>query len=191
MEPKLVIEEFVLALEYYMDYYGLYDIDIKNLLDGTTNIVKDIKGGIKGPTITKADSISQLFGIRYYQLVNPEFHPLPKEKLPPATINAIDTRSESGPPESRKPYNSINLKKTLISALEAFKNKKEFLPSDIYETLPDELKVILKSSTRVTGAFSNELKDHVEKTNNILKKGIVGRPEEYYRVISPKVESEG
>jgi len=184
MDPKLVIEEFNLALEYYMDYYGLYDVDIKNLLAVTTNIVKDMKGGVNGPTITKADSISQLFGIRYYQLVDPEFTPLPKEKLPIATINAIDARSESGPPTSRKPYNSINLKKVLISALETFKNKKEFLPSDVYETLPVELKVTLKSSTRVTGAFSNELKDHVEKTKNTLKTGIVGRPEEYYRVIS-------
>src|SRR5690606_12476076 len=184
MDPKLVIEKFNLALEYYMDYYGLYDVDIKNLLAVTTNIVKDMKGAVNGPTITKADSISQLFGIRYYQLVDPEFTRLPKEKLPIATINAIDARSESGPPTSRKPYNSINLKKVLISALETFKNKKEFLPSDVYETLPVELKVTLKSSTRVTGAFSNELKDHVEKTKNTLKTGIVGRPEEYYRVIS-------
>lgn len=184
MDPKLVIEEFILALEYYMDYYGLYDVDIKNLLAVTTNIVKDMKAGVNGPTITKADSISQLFGIRYYQLVDPEFTPLPKEKLPLATINAIDARSESGPPTSRKPYNSINLKKVLISALEAFKNKKEFLPSEVYETLPEELKVKLRSATRVTGLFSNELKDNVEKTNNTLKKGKVGRPEEYYRVVS-------
>ncbi|MEC3881616.1 hypothetical protein [Parapedobacter sp. 10938] len=185
MNPKIV-EEFVLALEYYMDYYGLYGVDIKKLLKATTDIVKDLKNGKNGPTITKAESISQIFGLRYYQFVDPEVSPLPKEELPAATITAIDDRNENGPPESRGSYNSLNLKHFIINALVDFKDRKEFLPSDVYEVLPEELKSKLKSPIRVTGLFSNELKKNVEKTNNSLQKGQAGRPEEYYRVISLK-----
>ena len=190
MNPKIVIEEFVLALEYYMDYYGLYGIDIKKLLKATTDIVKDLKNGKNGPTITKAESISQIFGLRYYQFADPDVSPLPKERLPAATITAIDERNENGPPESRGSYNSLNLKQSIMNALVDFKDRKEFLPSEVYEVLPEELKSKLGSAIRVTGLFSNELKKNVEKTNNSLQKGQVGRPEEYYRVISLKVNDD-
>lgn len=184
MSRKSVVEEFVSTLEYYMDYYGLYSIDIKKLLKATTDIVKDIKNGKNGPTITKAEDISQIFGLTYYKFANPEISPLPKEELPVTTIAAIDERNESGPPESRGSYNSLNLKDFIIDALADFKDRKEFLPSEVYEVLPEELKSKLKSATRVTGLFSNELKDLVEKTNNSLQKSKVGRPEGYYRVVS-------
>lgn len=184
MSRKRVVEEFVSTLQYYMDYYGLYSIDIKKLLKATTDIVKDIKNGKNGPTITKAEDISQIFGLTYYKFVDPEVTPLPKEELPATTINAIDERNENGPPESRGSYNSLNLKGFIIEALADFKNREEFLPSEVYETLPEELKAKLRSATRVTGLFSNELKNNVEKTNNTLKKGKIGRPEEYYRVVS-------
>lgn len=190
MKHKSVVEEFVSTLEYYMDFYGLYPIDIKRLLKVTTDIVKDIKNGKNGPTITKAEDISQIFGLTYYKFADPEVAPLPKEELPANTITAIDQRNESGPPESRGSYNSLNLKYFIIDVLADFNDRKEFLPSDVYEVLPKELKSKISSATRVTGLFSNELKDNVEKTNNSFKNGKVGRPEEYYRVISLKINDD-
>lgn len=190
MNRKNVVEEFVATLEFYMDYYGLYSIDIKKLLKATTDIIKDIRNGKNGPTLTKADAISQIFGLTYYQFADPKVSPLPKEELPAATITTIDERNETGPPDSRGSYNSLNLKHFIINTLADFKDRKEFLPSEVYEILPEELKAKLRSATRVTGLFSNELKENVEKTNNRLQRGKAGRPEEYYRVISLKVNDD-
>ncbi|ERJ58813.1 hypothetical protein [Sphingobacterium paucimobilis] len=184
MSPKSVIEEFVIALEYYMDFYGLYELDIKKLLHATTNIVENIKEGKNGPTITKAESISQIFGIRYYQFVNPDFFPLDKAQLPQATITAINERTESGPPESKGKYNKLELNKAVLDALKKFKRKKEFLAKDVFDALSDDLKEKLISPTRVTGLFSNELKRNVEKTGNTLERSGPGRKQEYYKLIS-------
>src|SRR5690606_9480154 len=162
--PKLVIEEFVLALEYYMNYYGLYGIDIKKRLKATTDIVKDLKNGKNGPTIAKAESISQIFGLRYYQFVDPEFPPLSKDKLPRATITVIENREENGPPKYKGKYNKLELKKNLLSVLIEFVDRETFLPSEVFTSLSEDLKGKLGSATRITGLFSNELKDNVQKT---------------------------
>lgn len=184
MNPKVVIEEFVLALEYYMDYYGLYGVDIKKLLKATTDIVNDLKNGKNGPTITKAESISQIFGLRYYQLVDPEFPPLSKEKLPKATITTIEDREENGPPKYKGKYNKLDLKRNLLTVLIEFVDSEKFLPSQVFTSLPQDLKRKLSSATRITGLFSNELKNNVQKTGEVLETNEPGRPEEYYRVIS-------
>ncbi|GAA4786104.1 hypothetical protein GCM10023231_12520 [Olivibacter ginsenosidimutans] len=184
MSPRVVVEEFVSALEYYMDYYGLYNVDIKKLLKATTDIVEDLKKGKNGPTITKAETISQLFGLKYYQFADPEFPPPLKEQLPPATIAVIHERNQTGPPESRGKYNKLDLNKVILNALKKFKDKEEFLSADVYESLSEELKEKLGSATRITGLFSEALKENVEKTGNSIRKNKVGRPEEYYKVIS-------
>jgi hypothetical protein len=183
MSKKDIVEEFVIILQYYMDYYGLYNIDIKNLLSTTTDIVKDLKTGKNGPTIKKADSIACLFGLKYYEFANPDFPLLEKEKLPPATRAKIDQRKEIGPPKSRQ-YNKLDLNHSVLNALKGFKDKKAFLPSEVFDTLPEDLKTKLGSATRVTGLFSDELKENVEKTGNKLEKEGVGRKQEYYKVIS-------
>ncbi len=184
MNSNRVVEEFLLALEYYMEYYGLYSIDIKMLLKATTDIVKDLKGGKNGPTITKVETISQIFGRRYYQFVNPDYPPLSREELPSATITAIEKRTESGPPKYKGKYNKLELNDSVLYALKKFESKKEFLAQDIFNELSDDLKEKLVSPTRVTGLFSNELKRNVEKTGNTLDKSGPGRKQEYYKVMS-------
>lgn len=182
MSSNKVLEEFTSILEYYIEYYGLDNVDIKTLLKATTDIVKDLKSGVNGPTITKAESIAQIFGIRYYQFADPNF-PLPlKHDLPSATIKAINEREKNGPAVSRGTYQKLDLKLVVLETLKEFKDKKKFLPSEVHKNLPEEVKTSI-SATRITGLFSNELKDNVEKTGDDLKKGKAGRPEEYYKVI--------
>lgn len=184
---KNVIEEFVLILEDYMDYYGLYSVDIKNLLKTSTDIVKDIKAAKNGPTLKKLESITQLFGLYYYQFGNPDFVLPEKRNLPKATQEKIAWRSEVGPPDSKQ-YNKLDLNNAVLNELRTFEGK-EFLASEIYDILSPELKEKLGSATRITGLFSDELKDNVEKTGKKLDKNGVGRKQEYYRVVSLKGRS--
>ncbi|MGE8381393.1 MAG: hypothetical protein ACN6PN_23720, partial [Sphingobacterium sp.] len=163
---KDVIEEFVLILEDYMDYYGLYSVDIKNLLKTSTDIVKDIKTAKNGPTMKKLESIAQLFGLYYYQFGNPDFILPEKENLPKATQEKIAWRAEVGPPDSKQ-YNKLNLNNAVLKELRAFVDR-EFLATEIYDILSPELKEKLGSATRITGLFSDELKDNVEKTGRKL-----------------------
>ncbi len=183
MNDRDVIDELVEILEYYMDYYGLYNIDIKNLLKSSSDIVNDIKHAKNGPTVKKLDAIAGIFGLTYYQFGDPDFDLPEKEDLPLATKERIDWRTEVGPPESKK-YNKLDLNQAVLKALKAFENKEEFLPSDIFGALPKDLKDKLGSATRVTRLFSDELKENVEKTGNKVEKEGPGRREEYYKVIS-------
>ncbi|MEZ0454761.1 hypothetical protein ABTW24_24445 [Sphingobacterium thalpophilum] len=186
---KNVIEEFVLILEHYMDYYGLYNVDVKNLLTTSTDIVKDIKAAKNGPTLKKLESIAQLFGLNYYQFGNPDFALPEKKDLPKATQEKIAWRAEVGPPDSKQ-YNKLDLNNAVLKQLKIFEGK-EFLASEIFETLSPELKEKLRSATRITGLFSDELKDNVKKTGKKLDKNGVGRKQEYYRVVSLKGRPKG
>lgn len=183
MNSKDVVEQYISILEYYMNFYGLYNIDIKNLLGGTTDFLKDIKAGVNGPTLKKLDAISSLFGLTYYQFGDPDFILPEIEALPLTTQNRITLRAEMGPPEIKN-YEKIDLKNEILSALTTFVGVKEFLPSDVYKSLPKELQEKIGSATRVTGLFSNELKNNVTKTGNSIRKSSVGRPEEYYKIVS-------
>ncbi|RQP09084.1 MAG: hypothetical protein EAS52_24275 [Parapedobacter sp.] len=183
MDNRNVVEELVEVLEYYMGFYGLYNIDIKNLLKSSTDIVNDIKHAKNGPTVKKLDTIAGIFGLPYYQFGDPNFELPEKKDLPPATKERIDWRKEVGPPESKK-YNKLDLNKAVLNALNAFADKEEFLPSDVFDTLSKDLKDKLGSATRVTGLFSDELKKNVVKTGNKVEKDGAGRKEEYYKVIS-------
>ncbi|WP_286856481.1 MULTISPECIES: hypothetical protein [Sphingobacterium] len=183
-----VIDEYIDVLQYYLEFYGLYNIDIKNLLNTSTDIVQDIKKGKNGPTLKKLDAIAQLFGLNYYEFGNPDFKLPKKENLPRPTLEKILWRDEVGPPESKK-YNKLDLNNAVVDALTAFKDIEKFLPSEVYDSLSQELKEKLNSAIRITGLFSDELKENVEKTGEKLDKKGVGRKQEYYRVISLKKAS--
>ncbi|MGH2624531.1 MAG: hypothetical protein ACRDE7_12750, partial [Sphingobacterium sp.] len=154
MSKPNAVEEFVVILQYYMDYYGLYSIDIKNLLNTTTDIHRDLKVAKNGPTLTKAEAIANLFGLKYYEFGNPNFPLLEKENLPPRTREKIEWRKEIGPPKS-KLYNKLDLNQAVLNELKKFADTKEFLPSEIYRSLPTDLREKLGSATRITGLFSN------------------------------------
>ncbi len=103
--------------------------------------------------------------------------------MPTLTQEKILWRAEVGPPESKK-YNKLDLNNSVIDALTAFKDTEKFLASEVYDSLPQELKEKLGSAIRITGLFSDELGENVEKTGEKLEKGDVGRKQEYYKVIS-------
>lgn len=180
---KTIVDEYIDILQYYLEYYGIYSIDIKNLLNTSTDIVQDIKKGKNGPTLKKLEAIAQLFGLKYYEFGNPEFKLPEKENLPTPTQEKLLWRAEVGPPESKK-YNKLDLNNAVIDALTAFKDTEKFLTSEVYDNLPQELKGKLGSAIRITGLFSDELSENVEKTGEKLEKGEVGRRQEYYKVIS-------
>lgn len=185
MAVNSAVKELVIILEYYMDYYGLYSIDITKLLKSTRDIMKELKESKNGPTLKKLDAIAGIFGLKYYQFGDPEYTLPEYESLPPATREKIDWRKEVGPPESRN-YKKLDLNNAVLNVLQNFVSRKEFLPSEVYESLSSDLKSELGSATRVTGLFSDELKEYVKKTGNSIKKKNVGRPEEFYTVVSLK-----
>lgn len=179
------LKELLIILKYYMDYYGLYSIDVTKLLKSTRDIIKELNESKNGPTLKKLDAIASIFGLKYYQFGNPEYALPEYEHLPRATREKIDWRREVGPPESRN-YKKLDLNNAVLNVLQNFVNREEFLPSEIYESLSSNLKNELGSATRVTGLFSDELKEYVKKTGNRIKKTNIGRPEEFYKVVSLK-----
>src|SRR5690606_26997600 len=95
-----------------------------------------------------------------------------------------EDREEHGPPKYKGEYNKLELKKNLLSVLIEFADREKFLPSEVFTSLSEDLKGKLGSATRVTGLFSNELKDNVQKTGEGVETNKPERPEEYYKVIS-------
>ncbi len=180
-----VVEDFVKILQYYMQYYGLYAVDIRNLAKTTTDLVKDFEHSKNGPTLKKIESIANLFGLRYYEFGNPHL-PMPAlDQLPIRTREKIEWRLEVGPPESKQ-YQKLDLNQAVLHALEGYEEEEEFLPSDIFKSLSKDLQQKLGSATRITGLFSTELYDNVVKTGNKVAKEGRGRPEEYYKRTLPK-----
>lgn len=178
---ETVVQDFVKILHHYMQYYGLYSADIRNLVKTTTDIVKDFEQGKNGPTLKKIEAVANIFGLKYYEFGTPNF-PMPTlDQLPLRTREKIEWRKETGPPESKQ-YQKLDLNQAVLHALAGFDEDEEFLASDVYKILPEDLQEKLGSPTRITGLFSNELYDKVTKTGNKVAKEGPGRPEEYYKL---------
>lgn len=179
-----LMNEYIQIVKKYMDTFGLYSIDISDLINSTQDSIKGLKNSKNGPTLKTLEAIANIFGLRHYQFGDPLF-PIPKlEALPQATIDKINKRAEIGPPTDTQ-YNKLDLNDKVLSALHNVKDKNKFLPSEVFLLLDDETKTELGKSNRVTGLFSHELAAYVEKTGEKHKKeGQRGRPEEYYRVTS-------
>src|SRR5690606_26973989 len=113
-----------------------------------------------GPTLRKLESIANLFNLRYYQFGDPNY-PIPSfNRLPKNTVEKILWRRAEGAPTVQE-YNKLDLKHVILETLVDFVDSSEFLPSQVFSSLPKELQSLIGSATRITGLFSNELKDNV------------------------------
>lgn len=179
---KIALDEFITILERYMKVFGLYSMDISSLAGSTRDFIKDLKESKTGPTFKTLVATASVFNLKYYQFGNPNF-PIPKlEKLPSKTVDKINWRKKVGVPEENQ-YNKLDLNRKVLYALEKVTDKSKFLASEVFSLLDDSTQKELKTSIRITGLFSDELKDYVEKIGETNKiEGKRGRPEEYYKL---------
>ncbi|MCL4640500.1 MAG: hypothetical protein M5Z89_16000 [Olivibacter sp.] len=185
---ETALNEFITILERYMKVFGLYSMDISSLAGSTRDFVKDLKESKTGPTFKTLVATASVFNLKYYQFGNPNF-PIPKlEELPSKTVDKINWRKKVGVPEENQ-YNKLDLNRKVLYALEKVTDKSKFLASEVFSLLDDSTQKELKTSIRITGLFSDELKDYVEKIGESNKKGKRGRPGEYYKLTKPITKS--
>lgn len=161
---KDINTEFGEQLRRYLIKFELAEADISRLTRLSSKSVSDILIGSKGIVLKTAEQISSIvFGIRYFELGNPQF-PLPRlEDLPESTQIAIANRKEKGFADNARNID-LNLPKHVMIVLGSGRLELEFTSSDIWKLLPLDIQGQVKS-IRITDLFKKgELKDKVEDT---------------------------
>lgn len=183
MTDNTVSKEYANQLKKYMKHYHLFEQDIANLANSNVEVIYGVINCEKGIVLKTLEAIANIFGLRYFELGNPEY-PMPASNtLPKKTIEKIEWRKKQGPPIQTK-YNIINLNQQITGVLSNYSLEAKFVPSDIFGALPSETKETIKKASRITDLFAEELIEYVEKTGEKKKvEGKRGRQEEYYRLI--------
>lgn len=99
-----VSNEFGIQLSRYIQQFGLTVADIASLSNLNTGAIDKILKGDKGIVLKTAEKISNVFGVRYFELGNPSFKIPNLKDLPRRTQDTIKNREEIGIPEINRNY---------------------------------------------------------------------------------------
>ncbi|WP_134091134.1 hypothetical protein [Olivibacter sp. XZL3] len=184
-----VSKEYSIILSQYMDAFGLADVDIAFLIGSNKDAIIGLLDGTRGAVLKTLESISQIFGLRYFEFGNPN-HSMPNfDSLPDRTKERIAYRKKVGHPVP-KTYTSLDLTEKISVVLSEYKVGYVFLPSEIGNKVDSKFNLGLTDYKQITDRFKKDLEGIVEKTGKTNKvEGKRGRPEEYYRLIKPIAKS--
>lgn len=160
--------EFADRIQEALFHYGLEEGDLGKLIGtNATDIIKIINY-TRTLGLNRANKISSVFGMKYYEFGNPKITFLPHENLPKRTLDAIKERKKNGP--SNITINTeLDLPYHTMIALSKLDLKSEFTAKDILDKLPEEIKSQIEAN-RITVLFkTGSLKSYVEYANK--KKG--------------------
>jgi len=157
-------KEYASRIQEALTYYGLEAGDLGKLVGTNATDINDIINLKRKLGINRANKISSVFGLKYFQFANAEVKFVPQEKLPKITINIINERKEKGP-SNIEIDTSLDLPINTIRILKNLNVDSEFTPNSIHEKLPDEIKSKV-TPNRITVLFkTGSLKKYVENTH--------------------------
>jgi hypothetical protein len=131
--------EFGKQLLKYLTHFGLIEADLARLIKFNTDDIKEILEGKKGVVLKSAERISNVFGLRYFELGNPKFE-IPKVKdLPKQTTDLILNRKEKGVPQVNRNY-GIDLAGNLDIILNSGFLNTPHTAEEIWAQLPEEVR---------------------------------------------------
>lgn len=151
--------EYASQLEKYLKHFGLIEADLARLIKSiSTDDIKEVLSGKKGVVLKTAEKISNVFGLRYFEVGNPKFS-FPKiRELPQETQTAIEYRKEKGAVQINRNFdNDIagNLDR-LIHETDLLKNPST--AEEIRFSFPIEIRDTIKS-TRITDLLKKSGRD--------------------------------
>lgn len=157
-------KEFANRIEKALSLYGLEEADLGKLIGTNATDIKNILNLKRTLGLKRANKISGVFGMRYFQFGNPGIKFLPKEQLPIRTIDAINERLEKGP-STVEINTDLELPFHTMEVLKKIDVTGEFTPNAIHEELPEEIRSQV-GANRITVLFkTGSLKKYVEYAN--------------------------
>jgi len=160
-------KEYANRIEKALAYYELEAGDLGKLIGTNATDINEIINLKRKLGINRANKISSVFGLKYYQFANEGVKFIPKKELPKSTINIIDERKKKGP-STIEIDTSLDLPINTMRILINLDFNSEFTPNSIYENLSDEIKSKV-TPNRITVLFkTGSLNKYVEYTQRKL-----------------------
>lgn len=153
--------EFAKRIKDALEFYGLEEGDLGKLIGTSGSDVKMIINLERSLGIKRANRISSVFNMKYYEFGNPNVSFLDQDNLPKRTFDVINERKEYGPSS-----NEIDTELKLpIRTMEVLKNldaKAEFTTYSIHAKLPEDIRSKIETN-RITVLFNTgSLNKYVE-----------------------------
>lgn len=153
--------EFAKRIKDALEFYGLEEGDLGKLIGTSGSDIKKIINMERSLGLKRANRISTVFNMKYYEFGNPNVPFLDQDDLPKRTFDVINERKENGPSS-----NEIDTELKLpIRTMEVLKNldaKAEFTSNSIHTKLPEEIRSKVETN-RITVLFkTGSLNKYVE-----------------------------
>lgn len=156
--------EYANRIKDALEFYGLEEGDLGKQIGTNASDIKKVIHLERTVGFKRANRISSVFGMKYFEFGNPDVEFLPKERLPRRTIDAINERLEKGP-TSIEINTDLDLPLQTMRILNNYDATSEFTPNDIYNQLPAAVKSQIEAN-RITVLFkTGSLKKYVKFTN--------------------------
>lgn len=152
--------EFGKQLSKYLRHFGLTGGDLARLINSNTDDIREIMAGSKGTVLKSAEKISNVFGLRYFELGNPLFSIPLIEYLPEETQKFIEKRKVRGVPVINRNYSN-----DIAGNLDKIINESDVLhfpvtAEEIRLRLPKEIRDTIKAS-RITDLLKKSGRDKI------------------------------
>lgn len=168
----------------FRDHFDLTQENVEHLaMFSSKNKYSRIESGRQEANLNDVKRIATVYGISSSEMLKEQIKFPSLQKLPLATKEIVVQNRKSGK-KSTAPYNHLGLTTEIKKVLSNRKLKDTFVASEIFTELPVEIQKLVKSPSKITDRFAEELSAYVEKTGEKKKViGKKGRLEEYYRLI--------
>ncbi|MFB2117854.1 hypothetical protein [Parapedobacter sp. 2B3] len=186
------LQELIEILLKYTEKFGLEPIDVAYLSKVNRKTIDALLAGTGGIELESVDEISLIFGLRYYQLGNPDFEMPFFDSLPETTKDRIAFRKKEGPHEDTT-YNAVLLNEKITVVLNNYKKDDEFLAEHIVKSLSETFKENF-STSEVGKRLTESMDDYIIKTTRQDRDRKGRGPKPFYfklvRRVPPKVLKE-
>lgn len=160
---------FAQRIKEALAFYGLEEGDLGRLIGTNATDIRHIITLKRTLGLKRANKISSVFGMKYFEFGNPDIKFISKEQLPKKTFDAIAMRIKKGPSDNVIDT-ELNLPLHTMVVLKGLKASSEFTAKRVYEQLPNEIKSKVEAS-RLTVLFkTGSLRKYVEYANKIENK---------------------
>jgi transcriptional regulator with XRE-family HTH domain len=143
--------EFPEQVKSYLKYFKISYLDLAKAIKMSSNAMNEMLDGKRGIMLLTMVKIAAFFGLKYYELGNPNF-PFPSEdKLPLPTKLLIGKRKVNGEP---KKYGDHDLNQALDDIFKSNFLEIARTSREIADKLPDSIPTRVRTASRVSDAIS-------------------------------------
>lgn len=175
-------KEYSKILKKYLKTFKLESIDIAYLVQTKKDVIDGVLKNEKSVVLYTLEQIAQIFGLRYFELGNPN-HPVPSlDSLPEKTKQRMAYRKKEGPAKETT-YTSSEINNRISEVLSTLESGDEFLAEKIVSSIRKKYGETY-SVSEILNRFNNSFKGYIKKTNrkDLTREGRGPKPV-YYRLV--------